>query len=112
MLCQFLPYSKVTVIHAHQFSSAPLLGRVRLFATPWTAARWASLSITNSWSLLKLMPIEPVMPSSHLVLCHIESLFRGFSCLGCCRVWSRVPCALHLMFSRLVVSDSLRPRGL
>ena len=81
-------------------------------ATPWTAARWASLSITNSWSLLKLMPIEPVMPSSHLVLCHIESLFRGFSCLGCCRVWSRVPCALHLMFSRLVVSDSLRPRGL
>ena len=38
--------------------------------TPWIAARQASLSITNSWSLLKLMPIEPVMPSSHLILCH------------------------------------------
>ena len=43
--------------------------RVRLFATPWTAALQASLSITNSWSLLKLMSIESVMPSNHLVLC-------------------------------------------
>ena len=48
----------------------PLLSCVRLLATPWTAARQASLSITNSWSLLKLMPIESVMPSSHLFLCH------------------------------------------
>ena len=39
-------------------------------ATPWTAARQASLSITNSWSLLKLMSIESVMPSNHLILCH------------------------------------------
>ena len=38
--------------------------------TPWTAARQASLSITNSWSLFKLMPIESVMPSNHLILCH------------------------------------------
>ena len=53
-----------------QFSSFQLLSRVRLFVTPWTAARQASLSITNSWSLLKLMPIEVVMPSSHLILCH------------------------------------------
>ena len=45
------------------------LSRVRLFATPWTAARQASLSITNSWSLLKLMSIELVMPSNHLILC-------------------------------------------
>ena len=45
------------------------LSRVRLFATPWTAARQASLSITNSWSLLKLVSIESVMPSSHLILC-------------------------------------------
>ena len=44
--------------------------RVRLFATPWTAARQASLFITNSRSLLKLMPIELVMPSNHLILCH------------------------------------------
>ena len=45
------------------------LSRVRLFATPWTAARQASLSITDSWSLLKLMTIESVMPSNHLILC-------------------------------------------
>ena len=45
------------------------LSRVRLFATPWIAARQASLSITNSRSLLKLIPIESVMPSSHLILC-------------------------------------------
>ena len=50
-------------------SSVQLLSRVRLFATTCTAARQASLSITNSWSLLKLMPIESVMPSSHLILC-------------------------------------------
>ena len=45
------------------------LSRVRLFATPWTAAGQASLSITNSRNLLKLMSIESVMPSSHLILC-------------------------------------------
>ena len=53
-----------------QFSSVQLLSRVRPFATPWIAARQASLSITNSRSLLKLMSIELVMPSSHLILCH------------------------------------------
>ena len=47
-----------------------LLSRVRLFATPWTAARQASLSITNSQSSLKLMCIKSEMPSSHLILCH------------------------------------------
>ena len=46
------------------------LSCVQLFATPWTAARQASLSITNSQSLLKLMSIESVMPSSHLIFCH------------------------------------------
>ena len=46
------------------------LNRVRLYATPWTAACHASLSITNSWSLRKLMSIESVMPSNHLILCH------------------------------------------
>ena len=50
-------------------SSAQSLSRVRLFVTPWTAARQASLSITNSWSFLKLMSIESVMPSNHLTLC-------------------------------------------
>ena len=53
----------------HQFSSVQSLSRVRLFATPWTAARQASLSITNSQSLPKLMSIESVMPSNHLILC-------------------------------------------
>ena len=52
-----------------QFSSVQLLSRVRLFVTSWTAARQASLSITNSQSLLKLMSIESVMPSNHLILC-------------------------------------------
>ena len=51
------------------FPSVQLLSHVRLIATPWRAARQASLSITNSWSLLKLMSIESVMPSSHLILC-------------------------------------------
>ena len=52
-----------------QFSSAQSLSRVCLFATPWTAAHQASLSITNSQSLLKLMSIESVMSSNHLILC-------------------------------------------
>ena len=50
-------------------SSVQSLSRVRLFATPWTTARQASLSFTNSQSLLKLMSIESVMPSNHLILC-------------------------------------------
>ena len=54
---------------AFQFSSFQSLSRVQLFATPWIAARQASLSITNSQSSLKLMSIESVMPSSHLILC-------------------------------------------
>ena len=52
-----------------QFSSVQVLSRVRLFATPWTAAHQASLSITNSWSSLRLTSIKSVMPSSHLILC-------------------------------------------
>ena len=62
------------------------LSRVQFFATPWTGARQASLSITNSWSLLKLMSIESVMPSNHFILCHplllLPSIFphiRAFS---------------------------------
>ena len=47
-----------------------MLSHVRLFVTPWTAAHQASLSITNSYSLLKLMSLESVMPSNHLILCH------------------------------------------
>ena len=51
------------------FSSVQLLSRVRLFATPWTEACQASLSITNSWSSPKLMSIESVTPSNQLILC-------------------------------------------
>ena len=59
-------------------SSVQLLSQVRLFATPWTAACQASLSTTNSWSLLKLISIELVMPSNHLTpVIH-------FSCLQSC----------------------------
>ena len=54
----------------HIFSSVQPLSRVQLSATPWTAASQASLSITNSQNLLKLMSIESVMPSNHLILCH------------------------------------------
>ena len=53
----------------HQFSSVQSLSHVRLFVSPWITARQASLSITNSQSLLKLMPFESVMPSSHLIFC-------------------------------------------
>jgi len=56
------------LIYSVQFSSVHSLSRVWLFATPWIAARQASLSITNSWSSLKLTSIESVMPSSHLIL--------------------------------------------
>ena len=53
-----------------QFSSVQSLSHIRLFASPWIAAHQASLSITNSQSSLRLMSIESVMPSSHLILCH------------------------------------------
>ena len=59
------------------------VSRVQLFATPWTAAYQASLFITNSWSLLKLMSIESVMPSNHLILCHpfllLSSIFPSIT---------------------------------
>ena len=76
------------------------LSHVRLFVTPWTATRQASLSITNSWSLLKLMFIESVMPSNHLILCRsfllLPSIFpsiRVFSnesvlCIRWPKYWS------------------------
>ena len=79
---QELPNVQITIIHwiiekartfqkniSVQFSSVQSLIHVWLFATPWTAACQASLSITNSQSLLKLMTIESVMPSNHLILC-------------------------------------------
>ena len=61
------PQSKLLV----QFSSVQSLSHVRLFVTPWTVARQASLSITNYWSLPKPMSIESVMPSNRLILCRL-----------------------------------------
>ena len=62
--------TSIVALFSLQFSSVHSLSCVRLFATPWIAARQASLSITNSRSSLKLTSIESVMPSSHLILCH------------------------------------------
>ena len=62
----------ITELHCSlwlDISSVQLLSHLQLFATPWTAAHQASLSITNSWSLLKLMSIKSVMPSNYLILC-------------------------------------------
>ena len=65
-----MEYYAVTKRNRVLFSSVQSLSRVQLFATPWTAAHQASLSITNSRSLLKPMSVELVMPSNHLILCH------------------------------------------
>ena len=81
-------------------SSVQLLSCVRLFATPWTTARQASLFNTNSWSLLRLMSIESVMPSNHLILCHpllfLPSIFpsiRVFSNESVLRIrWPKYCC--------------------
>ena len=64
-----LGWLRMKNIQEHQLSSVQSLSRVRLFATPWIAACQASLSITNSQNLLKLMSVELVMPSGHLILC-------------------------------------------
>ena len=63
------PVDRSLLLLQLKFCSVQSFGHVQLFATPWTAARQASLPITNSQSLLKLMSIESVMPSNHLILC-------------------------------------------
>ena len=63
-------YFDGSVIFHCEFSSVQSLSCVQLFVTPWTATCQSSLSITNSWSLFKLMSIESVMPSNHLILCN------------------------------------------
>ena len=66
--CEPIPHNNDVYISV-EFSSVQSLSRVQLFATPWTAAHQASLSITNSWSPFKPMSIVSVMPSNHLILC-------------------------------------------
>ena len=68
LLFNMLSRLVITLLPRSQFSS--VTQSVRLFETPWTAARQASLSVTNSWSLLRLMSIKSVMPSNNLILCH------------------------------------------
>ena len=83
--------------HHKSFSSVQSLNCFWLFATPWTAARQASLSITNSWSLLKLMSIESVMPSNHLILC--RPLLLWPSIVPSIRVFSN-ECALNIRWPK------------
>ena len=91
---------KEYIIFINKFNSLHLLSHVQLFATSWTAACQASLSITNSWRVLKLMSIESVMPSNHFILGHplllLPSIFpriRVFSyesalCIRWPKYWS------------------------
>jgi len=90
---------KEAVVHIHNgiFSSIQSLSHVQLFATPWTTACQASLSITNSQSLLKFISIESVMPSNHLIFCHplllLPSIFPSI------RVFSNES-ALHIRWPK------------
>ena len=89
--------SRHSAVCVSKFSSVQSLSRVWLFATPWTAAHQTSLSITVSWSLPKLMSIESVMPSSHLILCHplllLPSIFPSIRVFsnesGLCIKWPK-----------------------
>ena len=94
-----------------KFSSVQLLSCIRLFETPWTAAHQASLSITNSQTLLKLMSIESVMPSNHLILYRpllLPSIFPSIrvfsneSVLLCCSSrWERLSRVTHTQNRRM-----------
>ena len=113
-------------IYYNKFSSVAQL--YRLFSTPWTAAHQASLSTTNSWSLLKLMSIESVMPSNELILCHpLSSGLQSFPAPGsfsknqfCTSGGQSIGASASasvlpmnsVQFSCSVVSDSLRRHGL
>ena len=90
-----------------QFSSGQLLSRVWLFETPWAAALQASLSITNTWNLLKLTSIKSVMPSNHLIFC--QPLFLLPSILPSIRLFSS-ELVLHIRWpSYWILSFSITP---
>ena len=105
-----LPHCRQIILPTEpQFSSVQSLSCVQLFATPWTAARQASLSITNSQSLLKVMTIESVMPSNHLILC--RPLFLLPSIFPSIRVFSNES-ALHIRWPKSIgisASTSILP---
>ena len=102
MRCHLLTLPELFWFSTVQFSSVHSLSRIRLFATPWTAACQASLSFTISQSLLELMSVELVMLSNPLILCHPLLLLP--SIFPCIRVFSNesflvgggllVPCSL------------------
>ena len=87
-------------------SSVLLLSCVRLFATPWTAARQASLSMTSSQSLLKLMSVESVIPSNHLILC--RPCLQSFPALAVLVGAAHIPCPFKLLFPSVPIQ---RPVG-
>ena len=91
------PYPTSIPARRFQLSSVQSLSCVQLFATPWTASHQASLSITNSQSLVKLMSIKSVMPSSHLILCH--PLLFPSSIFPSIRVFSNES-ALHIRWPK------------
>ena len=87
LFCIFQAIGSILVAKAIEYKgSVQSLSRVQLFVAPWTAACQTSLSITNSWSLLKLMSIKLVMPSNHLLICH--PLFLPPSIFPSIRVFS------------------------
>ena len=93
-----------------EFSLVQLFSCVQLFVTPWTTARQASLSVTNSRSLLKLMSIESVMPSNHLILCHplllLPSIFPSIRVFPSeSGLWIRWPEHWSFSFSRSSSSE-------
>ena len=97
--------------------SVQMLSRVQLFATPWTAARQASFSITNSQSLLILMSTESVMPSNHLILCHplllLPSIFPSIRVFSkesvLCITWPKLEFQLqHHFFQWIFRTDFFR----
>ena len=90
-----IQYWKFSTLKCNSHQSVQSLSRVQLFETPWAAARQASLSITNSQSLLRLMSIESVMPSNHLIL-----FILFFSCL------QSFPASGSLQVSQLFASGS------
>ena len=104
---------------AVQFSTVQLLSHVRFFATPRSAALQASLSITNSWSLLKLMSVESVMPSNDLILfCPLLLMPSIFASIRVCsnesalcirwpKYWSFSFNISSIQFSHSVMSNSL-----
>ena len=127
MMTYNYPWCMVYLTVANWISSIQLLSHVWLFVTPWTAACQASLSITNSQSLLKLMYIESVMPSNHLILCRslllLPSIFpsirvfsnESFLCIRWPKYWSfSFSISPSNEYSQLIFfrMDSLQSKGL